>query len=93
MALKPRSVAIHLGGDAVDAGVARFEIGLLSVLTRRPVPPGPIMKQCLRVMIVGCLVMLFIEAILLVGGHAAPLPFWPRTSFGARYPQRIAQTK
>jgi hypothetical protein len=55
------------------------------------------MQQGLRVVIVGGFVMLLIEALFLVGGHAAPLPmppprFWSQR-LGARYPQEIAQTK
>jgi hypothetical protein len=64
-----RPVAIYLSGVAVDVGVAPVETSFLLVLTGRPSPRRPIMPTGLVVVIVGCLVMLYIEALFLVGGH------------------------
>jgi hypothetical protein len=71
VALKPRSVAIYLSGVTVDVGVAPVKIGFLFIITGRPGPRRPIMPLAFVVVIVGCLVVLYVQALVLVRAHTA----------------------
>jgi hypothetical protein len=71
IALESRPVAIHLGGVADDVGVAQVKISFLVVHTGAPGPRRPIMPLAFVVVIVGGLVVLYVETLVLVGIHTA----------------------